>query len=69
MPAAPLLPSSGPPSAPPSSLQFGSDSLLPPAPGYSKRALTIAVIAALVLGLLLGGLLLGSGGAPPAAAP
>lgn len=69
MPAAPLLPSSGPPSAPPSSLQFGSDSLLPPAPGYSKRALAIAVIAALVLGLLLGGLLLGSGGAPPAAGP
>jgi serine/threonine-protein kinase len=68
-PPAPMIASPGPASAPPSSLRFGSDSLLPPAPGYSKRALVVAVIAAMVLGLLLGGLLLGGGGAPPAATP
>jgi serine/threonine-protein kinase len=66
---APLIASPGPASAPPSSLQMGSDWVPPPAGGYSKMALLIAVIVALGLGLLLGGLILGGGGAPPAMTP
>jgi hypothetical protein len=36
--------------------------MIPPAPGVSKRAMVIAIAVALTLGLVLGGLLLGSGG-------
>jgi serine/threonine-protein kinase len=59
LPGAPMLPGASVP-APPSSRSF--DSMIPPAPGVSKRAMVIAIAVALTLGLVLGGLLLGSGG-------
>lgn len=65
-PAVPQIMSAGPVSSPPSSLRLGIDSVMPP-PGYSKRALVVGIIVALVIGLLLGGLLFGGGSAPPAA--